>query len=144
MSREVMTGSGSASNPAVAVVLAWHAALNTGDVDGLLALSTDDVEVGGPRGTGRGADLLREWFGRANVVLDAGRVFASGHAEEVVVVEQTGRWRLDNGALGEPQGVASVFRVRAGRVASVLRYPELAEALAAAGLSLSDQTRLAP
>jgi hypothetical protein len=36
------------------VVLAWHAALNAGGIDRLLALSSEDVEVGGPRGVSRG------------------------------------------------------------------------------------------
>src|SRR3954454_3814791 len=94
----------------VDAVMAWHAALNAGDVERMLALSTPDVEVGGPRGSGRGADLLREWFGRANVVLEPGALFARWDGD-VVVVEQAGRWRAEDGALGEPQVVASVFRV---------------------------------
>lgn len=48
------------ANDAVAVVLAWHAALNDGDADRLVALSTEEIEVGGPRGVGRGSALLRE------------------------------------------------------------------------------------
>jgi hypothetical protein len=34
-----------------AVVRAWHEAVNQGDVDALVALSDDDIEVGGPRGS---------------------------------------------------------------------------------------------
>jgi ketosteroid isomerase-like protein len=124
------------SESPVETVLAWHAALNAGDVDRLVAMSTDDVEVGGPRGAGHGADLLREWFGRANVQLIPGRVFARS---ELVVVEEAGRWRRDeDGSPGEPQAVASVFRVERGRVASVLRYPDVPAALAATGLSEPD------
>ena len=55
------------TSAAVEIVLAWHAALNESDVQRLLSLSTDDVEVGGPRGAGRGADLLRDWVARAGV-----------------------------------------------------------------------------
>jgi ketosteroid isomerase-like protein len=55
-----------ASEEAV-VVLAWHAALNDGDLERLLKLTTPDVEVGGPRGTGRGAELLRDWVGHAGI-----------------------------------------------------------------------------
>ena len=123
---------------AVETVLEWHAALNAGDVERMVALSTDDVEVGGPRGSGHGAQLLREWFGRANVVLEPGNTYARG---DVVAVEQVGRWRLEDGSLGEAQPVASVFRVTGdGRVNSVLRYPDGPSALAAAGLSASDLT----
>ena len=63
-----------------------------------------------------------------------------GSAGEVMVVEQTAQWPLEpGGPPGEPQAVASLLRVRAGRVASVIRYPDLDTALAAAGLDMSDQ-----
>ena len=42
-------------------------ALNAGNVERVIALSTADVEVGGPRGAGRGADLLRDWVARAGI-----------------------------------------------------------------------------
>ena len=118
-------------NDAVETVLAWHAALNAGDLEQLVALSAEDVEVGGPRGSGAGVQLLREWFGRASLRLQPGRVYASG---DRVVVEQQAQWP---GAA--PQLVASQFRVQAGRVASVLRYDSLDAALKAAGL---DETAL--
>ena len=117
------------------VVLAWHDALNAGDVARLAALSADDVEVGGPRGAGRGVDLLSDWVARAGIQLVASQLMDAG---STVVVEQRARWRGPDGALTEPQVVASVFHVSAeGRVSSVLRYRDLAEALAAAGLAES-------
>ncbi len=113
------------STPA-AIVLAWHEALNSGDVDRLVALSAADVEVGGPRGSGRGAQLVRDWFGRAGIRLTPLRVVARG---QTLVVEQDARWSAD-----EPSHrVASVFRVRDGKVASVVRYPDMEAALSAAG-----------
>ena len=50
----------------LAVIEAWHAAVNAGDGAAAGALCTDDVQVGGPRGTGRGRDLL---VGRSSRVL---------------------------------------------------------------------------
>src|SRR5438552_2665023 len=123
-------------NALVESVLAWHAALNSADVERVLPLSTDDVEVGGPRGSGHGADVLRDWVARAGVHLEAGRVFARG---EVVVVEQSARWSSPDGKLADPQTVASVFRVQNGLVSSTVRYPDLPSALEAAGLSISDE-----
>jgi len=111
-------------------VLAWHAALNAGDTDRLIALSTDDVEVGGPRGAGRGAQLLREWVARAQIQLEPVRWQT---VEETIVVEQTARWRAPDGRLTEPQLAASVFRVVDGKVASVLRFGSMPEALEFAG-----------
>jgi ketosteroid isomerase-like protein len=130
-------------------VATWHAAVNAGDVERLVALSTDDVEVGGPRGAGRGSALLRDWFGRAGIQLEPRRLFARAETDAapkqdvaadgtVVVVEQSARWRAEDGSLGEPQAAASVFRVRDGRVSSVIRYSDLASALETAGLNKSD------
>ena len=113
----------------------WHAALNAGDVEGLLRLSTEDVEVGGPRGSGRGADLLRGWAARAGIQLEPLRIYGR---DGTFVVAQSARWRAADGQLSAPQEVASVFRVRDGLVASVLRYDNLSAALQAAGLSEAD------
>ncbi len=119
------------SSPQVELVLAWHAALNASDLDRLLALSATDVEVGGPRGSGRGSDLLRDWAVRAGVRMEPGRVV---DGDGVVVVEQSALWKSADGALTEPQTIATLFRVLDGRVSSVIRYDGLASALQAAGL----------
>jgi hypothetical protein len=120
---------------ALDIVVAWHAALNAPDLDALLALSSTDVEVGGPRGSGRGADLLRDWVARAGIHMQPARLFARAGS---VVVEETARWRDENGQLTAPQPAACTFAVSDGQVVSVFRYPDLASALAAAGLDESD------
>jgi hypothetical protein len=118
-----------------AVLDEWHAALNAGDVDRLASLSTADIEVGGPRGSGRGADLLRDWVARAGITLEPRRVYGR---DGTLVVEQSAQWRSVDGQLTPPQTVASVFRVRDGLVAAVLRYDDVAAALQAAGLDEAD------
>jgi limonene-1,2-epoxide hydrolase len=122
--------------PEVAIVTAWHAALNAHDVERLLALSSAEVEVGGPRGTARGASVLSEWVDRANVHLKPLRIFQRG---PILVVPEDAEWRADDGSPTGAQQVGAVFEVRLDRVARVVRYPDLASALAAAGLSLSDE-----
>lgn len=136
------TGNGetrkAATVPEVRVVVAWHEALNAGDADRLVGLSDPDVEVGGPRGTGRGAELLREWVARANVRLEPRRLF---HREETVVVEEAAEWRSPNTEeIIGGQTVASVFAVRGGRVTSVVRHDDLTSALTAANLDESCET----
>jgi ketosteroid isomerase-like protein len=120
---------------ATGIVLAWHAALNLDDVARLLSLCSPDVEVGGPRGVGRGAALLEDWLTRARIRLEPRRVFARG---ATVVVEQSARWGAEDGALSAPQDAASIFHVEHGAVTSVLRYPDLASAMQAVGLDESD------
>jgi limonene-1,2-epoxide hydrolase len=121
------------------VVEAWHAALNEGDVDRLVGLSHPDVEIGGPRGVGRGVQLLREWVARANVRLDPRRLFRRG---STVVVEQAGQWRsAESGEVIGSQTVASVFAVCDGLVTSLVRYDDLSQALKSVGLDQSDEIR---
>jgi hypothetical protein len=126
------------SDDAIETVLAWHAALNAGEVARLLRLSADDVEVGGPRGAGRGAHLLEDWAARAGMRMQPGRLF---HRDGVVVVEASAQWRTEDGGLTDPQSAACVFRVRSGRVDSIVRHADVASALAAAGLDESDAAR---
>jgi len=124
------------ASPEIRVIAEWHDALNGGDMDRLMQLSAPDVEVGGPRGAGRGLELLRDWASRAGIHLALRRVF---HAGEAVVAEQEAAWTsMETVDTTPPQTVASVFIVRDGRVASVMRHDSLAEALSAAGLDESD------
>ncbi len=125
-------------NP-VAVVEAWQDAANRQDIDGLLAVSDAAIELVGPRGVGRGHQLLRDWLGRAGLQLTTLRVFARGSA---VVVEQRGVWRaVDSGeAMGE-RTLASRFMVDGGRVTQFERYDHLDDALAGASLSYKDEAR---
>lgn len=124
----------------VRVVEAWHEALNAGDAERLVALSHPDVEVGGPRGTGRGTGLLREWIARANIRLEPRRVF---QREEMVVVEEEAEWRSpDTEEIIGSQTLASVFVVRGGRVTSVVRHDDLTSALTAANLDEAYETKM--
>ena len=121
------------------IVDAWHEALNGGEVDRLMELSHPEVEVGGPRGTGRGAQLLREWVDRANIRLEPRRIF---HHADTVVVEHWAEWRsADTGLITGGQTVGSVFVVRDGRVTRVVRYPDLADALDATDLDESHEKK---
>jgi hypothetical protein len=118
------------------VVRAWHEAVNRGDADALVALSDEDIEVGGPRGSARGHATLRDWLDRAGIQLAPRRWFASP-AE--LVVEQVATWRGSDGVLTNPQIIASSFTVEGGKVMRTIRYGSLEEALAATGLTLVDE-----
>jgi ketosteroid isomerase-like protein len=112
-----------------AMLDAWHAAANAGDVEALVALAAEDVEVGGPRGSARGHALVREWYGRTAIRLRVLQTFADG---DVAVVEQAAVWGAVEGA---PEAViATLFEARDGKFVRIVRYDTLSEALAAAGL----------
>jgi mannose-6-phosphate isomerase-like protein (cupin superfamily)/ketosteroid isomerase-like protein len=125
---------------AIAIVQNWHDALNSGDVDRLATLLADDVEFGGPRGSGHGAAMVVDWARRAGIHLEPRRWF---QRDGDVVVVQSARWRApETGELGDPIDTASVFQIRDGRVLRVARYETLADALAAAGLDESTEVHL--
>jgi hypothetical protein len=120
-----------------AIVQAWQDAANRQDIDQLLARSSPDIEIVGPRGSGYGHQLLRDWLSRAAVHLTTLRAFARGSH---VVVAQQGVWRsLDTGEVTGEREIASYFRVEDGRVARYARFDNLDDALAEAGLSQRDE-----
>lgn len=128
---------GDSKNPEVRAVEEWHSALNAANIERLLELSHTQVEVGGPRGrkSGNAKRLLGDWVKRANILLTVRRLF---HIRGTVVAEEEARWRdADTGEMGGAQIVGTIFTVRNGRVASILRHPGLEEALAAADLDVS-------
>lgn len=128
-----------ASDPEVRLVEEWHSALNAVNIERLLELSHGEVEVGGPRGRvcGSAEELLRAWVERANIRLIVCRLF---HRRGTVVAEEDARWHdADTGEVSGVQTVGTIFALRNGRVASILRYPDLDEALEAAGLDASHE-----
>jgi hypothetical protein len=117
----------------------WHRLLNSGDIERMMALVRPDVEVGGPRGVGRGSQHVREWFGRAGVQLTPVR---HSHRGSVVVAEEEGTWRTpDGGPMADTQTVWSVFEVHDGLITRIMRFDSIAKALEEAGLDRSDEVR---
>lgn len=122
---------------ALAIVASFHELLNARKPDELLELASEDIKIGGPRGSGVGKDLLYEWVGRANVTMTPVRTFAR---DGVVVVEQLGEW-LDakTGKVTGSQTVASVFRVKGSKIVGIARHGHFAEAANKAGLDEDDE-----
>jgi hypothetical protein len=114
----------------IATVLAWNDALNEADTATLLALSSDDIEVGDAHGAAQGHAALREWATAHPRHAEVGRIFV--HDGVVVVEQKVG----DSGASGST--IASAFRVVHDHVTAVFRHDDLAAALAATELTDAD------
>ena len=121
---------------ALTTVYEWHTALNTGNVDQLVALVDSNVEVGGARGSSRGANVVRDWFGRANLQLHPLRAFCRS---DQVVIEERGEWHAPTGELTGTQTVATHFTVIDDRISRIMRYDDLTTALTSAGLNQADE-----
>lgn len=120
------------STSEIATVLAWHEALNSGDVETLLSLSSDDIELGGPKGATQGLAALSEWASAAGITLKPGKMYVH---DGVVVAEQEASWASEPGTT---HNVASAFRVVHDQVTSTFRHDTLTAALAATDLSEKD------
>ncbi len=116
----------------IATVLAWHDALNTADLDTLVALSSDDIEVGDKHGAGQGHDALRRWAGSVATTAEVGKIYVH---DGVVVAELTIR---GPDASGGGSTAAAAFRVVHDHVTSVFRHDDLASALSATELTETD------
>jgi len=116
----------------IATVLAWHDALNASDTDTLVALSSEDIEVGDAHGAAQGHAALRNWATARPLHAEVGRIYVH---DGVVVVEQK-IVSADDAAANAT--VASAFRVVHDHVTSVFRHDDLASALAATELTDAD------
>jgi SnoaL-like domain len=120
----------------LAVVNGWVAAANAQDAERLAELSDPNIEIVGPRGSGFGHQLLRDWLARAGLELETLRTFARG---DTLVLEQRGIWRSqETGEITGEKLLASFFQVKDGRVAKFARCDSLDGAFAAAGLGRAD------
>ena len=131
------------TGPEQDAILAWHGALNAGDAERVASLAHPEVEIGGPRGSARGRQVLKDWVGRANIRLEPLRWFKRGGT--TVVVEEAATW--SDAGTGETIGeatVATVFELDGGLVTGIFRYDGLEEALRGAGLDGSDEIRPEP
>jgi len=116
----------------IATVLAWHDALNAADLDTLVALSSDDIDIGDAHGAVQGHQALRRWAASLDTTAELGRMFVH---DGVVVVEQKITSRDDPGAVTT---AASAFRVVHDHVTAVFRHQDLSAALAATELTEAD------
>jgi hypothetical protein len=115
---------------------AWQQAANQQDSEQLLELSDPNIEVVGPRGSGFGHQLLRDWLARAGLTLTTLRAFGRGNT---VVLAQHAIWRsVETGEAAGERDLASRFDVEGGRVVRFERHDSLDKALAAAGLNAAD------
>jgi hypothetical protein len=114
---------------AVDVVRRWHEALNGGDLERFTDLHAQNVEFVGPRGSGRGAGLVRDWAARSGIRLEPLRRYGPGE-HGALVVTQLASWRdPGSGEVGDPIEAATVFQVVDGLVTRIARFDTLSEAL---------------
>jgi hypothetical protein len=124
----------------LSIVQAWQEAASKLDIERLVALSDSNIEIVGPRGSGYGHQLLRDWIARAGLSMTSIRAFVRGSN---VVIEQQAVWRsVETGEKLSESLIASQFRVQDNHVDQFARYDNLETALKQAGLSLADEVKL--
>ena len=122
----------------IQIVNQWHDAVNSGDTERLANLVSKDVEIGGPRGTERGLEMLVDWVERTGIRLEPTVWYQRG---ETVVVCQLATWPGEGGTPGDPQPAASAFVVHGDRIMSIVRYADQIAAFGATGLAETDRVR---
>ena len=121
----------------ITLVQEWHQALNTGNLEKLVALVSTDVQMGGPRGTVKGADEMLAWVARAHMTLTPQRYFQRKH---VVGVEALGQWYdPETNLVKGQQLVVTVFTIEDQRITQIARYDNRREAFEVFGLQDEDE-----
>ncbi len=124
----------------VELTQAWMDALNQRDAERLLVLSWAQIEIIGPKGTGRGHPMLLQWLARAGATFHTVKIFCRG---DTVVMEQVGTWVVVPTDVPGRRSyqVASVFRCNENQIRLYARHSNLAQALTASELSDADEVR---
>lgn len=106
------------------LVIAWHDAVRKRDLVAVAALVHSDVEVGGPKGSGQGLELMTDWVQRSGIVLEIESFLQRGLT---FVVAQVASWPdpLAEDGRTEPVAVASVISVSGTRISRVLRFDDV-------------------
>ncbi|MEH3075999.1 MAG: hypothetical protein PGN11_13450 [Quadrisphaera sp.] len=107
-----------------AAINEWHASVGSGDVARAARSVGDPVVVLGPRGAGPiSPEEFADWVQRSGIRLTP----RSWHpvSERLMVVEQDATWPQDPSSTP----VATLFRVKGGKVTACLRLPDLRQAL---------------
>lgn len=120
----------------IEIVRRWLAGVNAGDTGMVLAHSSPEIRIIGPRGTSVGHTVLSGWMSHAGASFETSATYARGSA---VVVAQRGSWETPDGERSDAD-VATRFLVFGGQVMELERHDSLPDALAAAGLTDEDVT----
>lgn len=107
-----------------ATINEWHTSVNDGDLTRVARVVGDPIVVLGPKGAGQiTAGQFFDWVRRSGIKLYP----RSWHpvSERLMVVEEDATWPESR----TPTRVATVFRVRDGKVTAALRLPGLNQAL---------------
>lgn len=115
------------------VVQQFHDHLNAGRTDDVLALLTEDVAIGGPRGDARGKRVVHDWIARARITMEPRRWIVQ---DDHVIVEQQATWQSDDGLSTQP--VATLFTFTGDLISGIFRYRDQAEALASLNVDANE------
>lgn len=118
-----------------ATVLAWQYALNSGDTDTLITLSSDSIEISSPTGGSQGLIALLDWAAETTTLISLDEAYVSG---SVVVTAGEAAGSLAELAAGDQRHMAIAFRVEHDQVVSAFIHPDLETALKATGLGAED------
>jgi ketosteroid isomerase-like protein len=119
------------------IVRTFHDHFNAGRTDDVLATATDDVTIGGARGSGQGRNLLEEWVRRKTTTLTPQRWFMQ---DGLVVVEDLVEWRSrETGNVTDSTKWGMAFTVEDGKIAEIGRYADIGEAVTSSGLDASHE-----
>ena len=121
-----------------ATVLAWQDALNSGDLDTIVALYSDGVEISSAVGGSQGLVALLDWAAETDTTIKLEEAYVSG---AVVVTAGEASGSIVPGSEMDSRHMAMAFRVDDDQVVSVFIHPDLESALRATGLGTEDLVR---
>lgn len=115
----------------------WIEMCNDQDVERLSEITSEELEVHGPKGTATiDKTGLAEWMERANMKLETFEHYAR---DNKVVMGQHGKWMNEDGTVKGEQDVYTVLVFNKEKVGALGRYDDKEQAFDVTGLGEGDR-----
>jgi hypothetical protein len=125
-------------NENLRLALEWVKAIRTHDDEKLCDLTSPSIVFSGPKGQTQGWDAQKQWMNDASARFETLEIYVGLNH---VVLYQDAVWHEDPmpGQTTVRRQLATLFRVRDGKLDFIERHWKLEDALNAAGLSAADK-----
>ncbi|WP_411842485.1 hypothetical protein [Salinicoccus sp. HZC-1] len=115
----------------------WIELCNSQDIEGLASITSEELEVHGPKGTTTlNKEDLKEWMERANLKLENFEAYAR---DNKAIMGQHGTWLNEDDSVKGEQEVYTVLVIEDQKVSALARFDDKEQAFDVSGLEEADK-----
>lgn len=123
----------------VAIAENWTEWCNKKNIDELKAITEEEFEVSGPKGTAvLDTEGIKDWLNRAGIRLETFEIYADNNK---IILSQHAEWLEQDGSVKGSQDVYTFLTIINDKVKSLARFDDKEDAFEASGLTEDKKLR---